>query len=58
MLADETSGPRAAARYRTCRATPAPHGGRFHREKAACIGETMGVAWDFEGARCMGRGDT
>lgn len=54
MLTDEATAEAATDRYRTCRTAPAPHGGRFHREKAACIADAVGVAWHLGGPQCEG----
>ena len=48
LLTDSVVGERAAARYRVCTGGLGTVGGRFHRNKAECIGLPMGLQWRFE----------
>ena len=51
MLSDSEIGEKAAERYRACRAGLGMHGGRFHRRRADCIGNSFRYMWRFQSTR-------
>lgn len=51
MLSDPAIGERAAERYRACRAGLGLQGGRFHRRRAECIGNSFEIHWRFGDTR-------
>ena len=55
MLEDEIDGEVAAERYRACRNGLASEGGRFHRRRAECMGNSLGYIWRFEFTRRTSR---
>lgn len=48
MLQDLEQGEKAAERYRACAAGLGEFGGRFHRRRAECIGNSLNIFWRFE----------
>ena len=51
MLSDPETAEEAAERYRVCQAGLGAYGGRFHRRRAGCIGNSLGYRWRFESTR-------
>ena len=51
MLSDPEIGEKAAERHRACRAGLGMHGGRYHRRRAECIGNSFRYMWRFQSTR-------